>query len=279
MLKILKIIMKNLIKTVLILLILLCSTTLAAQEDNQVLPTGSEITKRINARDEGESVTRTLIMELIDRRGKKRLRETRGFRKYYGDEKRTVLFYTSPKNVKDTAFLTIDYAEPDKDDDQWLYLPALRKVRRISASNRGDYFLGTDFTYEDIKKETKVDIKDYKRTTIGEEEIDGHKCYIVEGVPVDEKTAKELGYSKAQQWVDVEIWITRKAIMWDIKGNLLKTVQFSDIRKVQDIWTIHQMDAENHKTGHSTRFIFKDVDYQSEVKDELFTEQALRRGF
>ncbi len=258
--------------------ILLCSTVLFAQEKNNELPSGAEIAKRINARDEGISVSKTLIMELIDRRGKKRARRSLTFRKYYGDEKRTVIFFKEPKNIKDTAFLTFDYAETGKEDDQWLYLSALRKVRRISAANRGDYFIGTDFTYEDIKKETKVDIDDYNRTTTGEEVIDGHKCYIVEGIPVTDKIAKELGYGKVRQWVDAEIWITRKAIMRDVKGNLLKTIQFSDIRKVQDIWTIHQMEVKNHKTKHSTRFIFKDVDYQSEVKDGLFTEQALRRG-
>ncbi|MGR3179774.1 MAG: outer membrane lipoprotein-sorting protein, partial [Candidatus Anammoxibacter sp.] len=150
--------------------------------------------------------------------------------------------------------------------------------RRISSSNRGDYFLGTDFTYEEIKKETKVDIDDYNRTTIGEEVIDGHKCYLVESIPVSDEIAKELGYSKTHEWVDSGIWIKRKAIMWDVKGNLLKTILFTDIRKVQDIWTVHQMDVKNHKTGHSTKFVFRDVDYQSEVKDELFTEQALRRG-
>ena len=142
-------------------------------------PSGLEIAQRINDRDEGEAVSRNLTMEMIDRRGKKRVRETRGFRKYYGEEKRTVIFYLKPKNVKKTAFLTYDYPLADRDDDQWLYLPAMRKVRRISASDRGDYFLGTDFTYEDIKKESKVSIEDYTWKTVGEEEIDGYRKYSV----------------------------------------------------------------------------------------------------
>ena len=174
-------------------------------------PSGKEIAERINARDEGQSVSRNLLMEMIDKRGKKRVRETRGFRKYYGDEKRTVIYYLSPKNIKDTAFLTYDYPEANKDDDQWLYLPALRKVRRISASDRGDYFLGTDFTYEDIKLETRVSIEDYNRKTIGEGTIDGYECYIVENIPVSEKVAKELGYGSIKSWVDKDIWIIRKA--------------------------------------------------------------------
>jgi len=242
------------------------------------LPSGDEIAHNINARDEGVSVVRTLTMEMTDKRGKQRIRETRGFRKYFGDEKRTAIYYLSPKNVKDTAFMTYDYADASTDDDQWLYLPAMRKVRRISASDRGDYFLGTDFTYEDIKKESKVSIEDYTRKTIGEEVIDGHRTFIIESIPVDKKTAKELGYSKVKQWVDAEIWIVRKAEFTSLRNKPLKTIYTTEIKQVQGIWTTHLLKVENHKTRHTTKFIFSDVDYQTKISDGLFTERALRRG-
>ena len=243
------------------------------------LLSGEEIARRINARNEGEVVSRLVTMAMTDRNGTERVRETKSFRKYFGKEKRTVIFYLSPSNIKDTAFLTYDYPEADRDDDQWLYLPAVRKVRRISASDRGDYFLGTDFTYEDIRKETKVGIEDYSWKTLGEEIVDGHRCFLVEQIPVNEKTAKELGYSKVQSWVDAEIWMVRQSKFWDVAGNPLKTNQLKDIRPIQDIWTAHQLLSENHKTGHKTVFTFKDVDYGQSVKDEMFTEDALRRGF
>lgn len=243
------------------------------------LLSGEEIARRINARNEGEVVSRFVTMTMTDRNGTERVRETKGFRKYFGKEKRTVIFYLSPANIKDTAFLTYDYPEADRDDDQWLYLPAVRKVRRISASDRGDYFLGTDFTYEDIRKETKVGIEDYSWHTLGEETIDGHRCFLVEQIPVNDKTATELGYGKVQSWVDAEIWMVRQAKFWDVAGNPLKTSQFKDITLVQDIWTAHQLLSENHKTGHKTVFTFREVDYSRSVKDEMFTEDALRRGF
>jgi len=242
------------------------------------LPDGDQIAKNINARDEGVAVSRTLLMEMTDRHGKQRTRKTKAFRKYFGAEKRTVIFYLEPKNVRDTGFLTWDYPEADKDDDQWLYLPAMRKVRRISASDRGDYFLGTDLTYEDIKLETRVSIQDYKRKTIGEDEVDGHHCFIVEETPVSGEVADELGYGRVEQCVDDEIWIVRRSKFWDTNGNPLKTVQVGDIRKVQGIWTQHQIEVKNDKTGHSTKFIFSDVDYKSRVADDLFTQNSLRRG-
>lgn len=242
------------------------------------LPDGDEIARRINARNEGEAVSRQLTMEMIDNSGKSRMRKTKGFRKYYGAEKRTVLFYLDPINIKDTAFLTYDYPDVGKDDDQWLYLPAMHKVRRISASDRGDYFLGTDFTYEDIKLETRVSLNDYRRRTIGESEVDGVHCLLLENVPVSDAVARELGYGKVEQCVDDSIWIVRRSKIWDTQGNPLKTIQAGDIRQVQGIWTQHVLEAVNHKSGHRTRFTFSDVNYQDGIDDRLFTQDALKRG-
>ncbi len=242
------------------------------------LPSADEIIARLNARDDGQRVTRTLIMELIDRRGKSRVRETKGYRRYFGEEKRTVLFYQSPANVKGTGFLTYDYPDAKTDDDQWLYLPALRKVRRISSSDRGDYFLGTDFSYEDIKKETRIAAEDYTFTTLSTEEVDGYLTYVVEGVPVDRETAAELGYGRVLWRIDPEIWMSRKTEMWDVNGNPLKTLRNEIIENVQGIWTSLRLSAINHKTGHSSIFTFSDVDYLASIDDSMFEQRALRRG-
>ncbi len=242
------------------------------------LPNGDEIANKINARDEGRSVSRNLKMEVIDRHGKVRVRETRAFRKYFGDEKRTAIFYLKPKNIKDTAFLTYDYADKQRDDDQWLYLPAMRKVRRISASDRGDYFLGTDLSYEDIKLETRVSLEDYTRKTISEDVVEGVHCYVVEETAVDKETAEELGHLRRESCVDDSIWMTRRSKFWDLQNNLLKTTYFKNISKVKDIWTAHTIEVENHKTGHKTVFTFSDVDYGEAVSDSIFTQNALKRG-
>lgn len=266
--------MNNILKTSILVTSLLTTSLLFAAN----LPSGDEVAKRINSRDEGVAVSRLLTMEMTDRKGKTRVRDTRGFRKYYGDEKRTVIFYLSPKNIKETAFLTYDYPDVDRDDDQWLYLPAMRKVRRISASDRGDYFLGTDFTFEDIKLETRVSTSDYTFKTIGESEIDGKHCIVLEGTPVSKEIAKELGYSKVEQCVDDEIWIARESKMWDIKGKPLKTIHVYDIRQIDGLWTVHTMEIENHKTGHSTKFTFSEVNYKEGVNDSIFTKNGIKRG-
>jgi len=242
------------------------------------LPAGDWIVEQINNIDDGEFVSRKLTMHMIDRRGKERVRETTAYRKYFGDEKRTVLFYLAPANVRDTAFLTYDYKDPSAGDDQWLYLPALRKVRRISASDRGDYFLGTDFTYEDIKKEGKIEPGDFHFKTVQKELIGDAETFLVEATPQSDAIARELGYGKTRFWVDRANWIIVKAEYWDIKGKLLKTLVADDIRQVDGIWTRHDLTIDNHKTGHKTVFTFSEVDYRTAVKDDIFTKRALSRG-
>lgn len=268
--------MKNLKQPILFiasLIIAFCTTITSAK-----LPLGDEIARHINARDEGIAVARDLKMEMVDRRGKVRVRETRAFRKYYGDEKRTAIFYLAPRNIKDTVFLTYDYADKQKDDDQWLYLPAMRKVRRISASDRGDYFLGTDFSFEDMKLETRVSIADYTRRTVGEAEVDGFHCYVIEEKVINDEIAKELGHLRRENCVDDNIWVVRKSQFWDLQNKKLKTVYFKDISLVQGIWTAHTLEVENHKTGHRTKFTFSNIDYEKGVDDAIFTQGAIRRG-
>lgn len=254
------------------------STLFLVSPASAQLPNAEEIIQHINTRDEGQFVSRNVRMEMTDKRGKTRTRDTRGYRKYFGDEKRTAIFYLTPRNIKDTAYLTYDYAAADKDDDQWLYLPATRKVRRISAADRGDYFLGTDFTFEDIKKETKVSAEDYTYKTVGEENIEGHHTYIIESTPINKTTAKELGYGKVMLWVDSQIWMIRKSDFQDTRGKPLKTTFTQDIKNIQGIWTPTRLEVNNHKSGHKTVFIFSDIDYQTEIRDDLFSERALRRG-
>jgi outer membrane lipoprotein-sorting protein len=236
------------------------------------------IVERVNQADDGDFVTRKLAMQMVDRRGKVRDRKTVSYRKYFGEEKRTVLFYEAPANIRDTAFMTWDYPDHTVDDDQWLYLPALRKVRRISASDRGDYFLGTDFTYEDIKLEGKLEPEDFDFSLLGEEEISGTVTYKLASVPKTADIARELGYGRTEFWVDPSNWMVVRAEFWDPKGKHLKSLVISDIRQVDGIWTRHLLEVTNHQTGHLSRFTFSEVDYLSTVRDAMFTRRTLSRG-
>lgn len=241
------------------------------------LPDANWIVEQINQQDDGAQVTQQITMRMIDRSGKIREQQTVGFRRYVGDEKQTLLIYKAPSTVKGTAFLTYDYPAATLEDDQWLYLPALRKVRRISASNRGDYFLGTDFTYEDIKKERKVEANDYVFKTLEQQTNDGLTRYLVEAAPRTPAIAAELGYGRLKFWVRADSWIIDAADYWDVKGILLKQLRADDIRLVDGIWTRHQLTMKNIKTQHTTVFQVNAVDYRTPLKEALFTKQAMNR--
>lgn len=245
--------------------------------------TGTDIVKNINAVNDGNHVVSDLTMTLTDKHGKVRTRDAISYRKYFGDEKRTLFLYRAPTNVKGTSFLTYDYSEQKLDDDQWLYLPALRKVRRIPSSDRGDYFLGTDFSYEDIKQAGKIELTDFHFTVLGEQVLNQGSEYEaktlkVEAVPVDDQVAQELGYGKVVFWVNPDNWVVMASDYWDPKGRYLKTYTASDIRQVDGIWTRHVLEVTNHKTGHSSRFEFSNVDYQAGVDDDIFTRRYMERG-
>ena len=240
--------------------------------------TGDDVVKLVNAVPEGEHVVREIEMTMTDGRGKTRSRKTVSFRKNYEDHKRTVLFYLEPANVRNTGFLIWDYVEPDKSDDQWLYLPAMRKVRRISASDRGDYFLGTDFTYEDMKLDGKLEHRDYNFSLLGTEQMAGVDSYKIEATPKTQELADELGYSRTVFWVSPANWMITRAEFWDVKAQPLKILTVPDIRNTGGVWTRHKLVLENLQTGHRTEFLISNVDYETEVPDETFTKAALERG-
>lgn len=232
------------------------------------------VVTRVNAVPQGEQVTRKLLFRTTDKRGRSRERDTASFRRYFGDERRLALFFTAPANIRDTAVLTWDYPDTTE-DDQWLYLPALRKVRRIPAADRGDYFLGTDFSFEDMKLDGQLSPADYNYSLVPKQR-DGY--YHLSATPKTEAIAKELGYSRTEAVVDASNWIVVQADFWDARGEHLKTLIAEDIREVDGIWTRHRLLMSNHKTGHSTELLFSDVDYQSPIDDRIFTQQSLQRG-
>jgi outer membrane lipoprotein-sorting protein len=240
--------------------------------------TAQEVVRRVNSREEGVSLGRRLRMELTSPSGKQKVRETLVVRKYFGDSKKTVLFFESPANLRGTAFLTFDYLSSDKDDDQWIYLPAARRVRRISASDRGESFFGTDFSYEEIKNDTRLATEDYSYRLLGTEQCDSKRCYRLEATPISDRVAEELGYGRVQVLVDGEIWMPVQFEVWDVSGNELKEIRFSDVRKVEDVWTVHRIDVKHLRTGHTTRFSFSEVEYDAQVDESIFSQHSLRRG-
>ena len=250
----------------------------AAQTNGDEALTAKQIVDNVLAVPESPQLQRNLTMRLIDKRGKTRERVTTIYKRNYPDSSRTLLYYTAPANIKNTGFLIWDAKEADTEDLQWLYLPTLRKARRISTADRGDYFLGTDFTYEDIKLDGKLEPLDYDFELLGKQVVAGNELYHLKSIPKSTEIAKELGYSRVDIWINPKDWMIRKSDFWDVKGVLLKSLEVAKVVQIEGIWSRMDLTMTNHKTGHKTHFVFSEVDYTTAIDDQYFTRSALVRG-
>jgi len=239
--------------------------------------TGLQIMQRVDNRDDGDDISQKIDQQLIDRRGGVRRRHMIAFRKDYGKDKKQISYFLKPANIRDTALLTYDYHGATRDDDQWLYLPALKRVRRISASDRGDYFMGTDFTFEDIKQ--TPELEDYIWTLTGSGMVDGHDCWKVQGAPRTDDLKNDLGYSRTVSFVRKDNDVVIRVDYWDRKGQELKHLRVTGLIQIQGIWTATSIRMENVQTGHKTIMTFSEQRYNQGLPDRTFSERMLKRGY
>jgi outer membrane lipoprotein-sorting protein len=233
--------------------------------------TGKEIMEKVYYRDEGEDRKGNLTMTLVNSRGDKRVRELRQFYKDFGDTEKKIMFFLSPADVRNTSFMNWSYDDESKDDDQWIYLPALQKVKRISSDSKDDYFMGSDFTYDDLgERHPNEDTHELLRT----ETLNGEECYVVESTP------KESGYmySRTVSWIIKDKWIGLKKEFYDEDGDFLKTLQVKDYDQIKGFWTILHSVMKNDQKDHKTIMEYKDVEINTGIPDRYFTERMMTRG-
>ena len=260
-----------------LLVLPLTAISALSAEPVQAEMTGLEVAERVAARKEGEAVSRTIAMTLTDRRGRVREREALVLKLNRDALDATRISYLSPKSVRGVTFLSRTHEESDR-DDRWLYLPATRKVRRIPASDRGDYFLGTDFTYEDVQSDLKFDVDDYRFQFEAVEGRAGSLLFRISGDPASRSIARELGYGHFQAWVDPTCWVPIEIRFFDLKDQALKTIYVRDVRQVSGIWTAHEVEAMNHRTGHRTLFKYRAISYPEALPADYFDSARLSQG-
>jgi len=239
---------------------------------------GRQIMERVDARDDGDRAVQDMKMTLIDRRGNRRVREIRAFRRDEGEDTYTIMFFLSPADVKDTGFLTYDYDNPDKDDDQWLYLPALKKTKRIASNDKSGSFMGSDFTYADM---TDRDLDNYKYRLLKEDEVRGHKVWQIEAVPTTEKEVKETGYTKSVLFVRQDNYVVVRGVYWVKKGKRLKYFDVKKLERIDGIWVpteMHMTTKKGKRTLHKTIINASHVRFNQPMDPDQFTVRKLEAG-
>lgn len=234
---------------------------------------GLAIALEADGRDQGWSDSSvTLQMLLTNRHGETSTRELRiksleVIDEQLGDKSLTV--FDQPRDVKGTAFLS--FTRIKEPDDQWLYLPALERVKRISSANKSGPFMGSEFSYEDMSSQ---EVAKYTYKWLRDESCGDALCFVIEQYPVYENS----GYKRRIVWIDKENYIPWTIEFYDRKDSLLKTMTFSDYRLYLDkYWRAQKMFVENHLTGKSTSLVFKNYALGSGLDQSEFNRNALSR--
>ncbi len=232
--------------------------------------TGREIVDKAYNLPSGDDITSLLTMTLTNKSGQTRVRKIQQFSKDLGSTEKSIMFFKSPADVKNTSFMNWSY-DNDKADDQWIYLPALKKVKRISSDSKSDYFMGSDFTYDDLG-DRKIDADTHK--LLREESVDGHDCYVVESISKDE----DYMYSKTMTWIRKDSFVGAKKEFYDEDDELLKTLTIKKIEQISGFWVISHSVMENVQKNHKTSMELSNIKINTGVPASKFTERMMMRG-
>ena len=187
-----------------------------------------------------------------------------------GDGDKSLTVFDNPRDIKGTAFLSHTHAlQPD---DQWLYLPALKRVKRIASANKSGSFVGSEFAYEDL---TSQEVEKYKYQWLRDETLNGHEVFVIERYPQYENS----GYTRQIVWIDKEMYRARKVEFYDRKNELLKTLTISDYAQYLDkFWRPARMEMVNHQTGKETTLVWKNYQFENGFSDRDFDQNTLKRA-
>lgn len=211
----------------------------------------------------------TMEMTLINARGQKKVRTMRMKVLEGKDEDKSLMEFLTPSDVKGTKFLT--YEHVDRDDDQWLYLPALKRVKRIASRNKSGSFMGSEFAYEDL---SAFNVKKYKYEGEAEEvTIDGAEMYKIFSIPI----SKYSGYTKLISWSDKKTSLIQKMEYYDRKKQLLKTAYFSEYKNFDGVYRIGKIVMKNIQNDKTTILVWSDEKIKNGLKDKDFHKRYLKR--
>ena len=233
---------------------------------------GLAIAVEADKRDEGfGDSTANMTMELRNKQGDSSTRYIRiKTLEVIGDGDKSMSIFDEPADVKGTAFLTFSHAI--KPDEQWLYLPALKRVKRINSKNKSGPFMGSEFAYEDIASQ---EVEKYTYKYLRDETLNGIDCFVMERYPAYEHS----GYTRQVVWINRAEYRPEKVVFYDRKDSLLKTLTYDGYQQYLDkFWRADEMYMENHQTGKSTTLTWSDYQFRTGLEDRDFNKNSLKRA-
>ncbi|HVO23458.1 MAG TPA: outer membrane lipoprotein-sorting protein [Candidatus Margulisiibacteriota bacterium] len=220
--------------------------------------------------------TQHLSLQIVDRLGGTRQRQLiMHFKKYPEERNRSLVFFEAPSEVRGVSVL--QWTDPHAKDEQWLFMPALKRVRQISAAAKHESFVGTDFSYDDlavISEITDWSEADAATKLLRDEDLAGKSCHVIEFTPA----GKDIDYGKIVTWLSADDLVLLKFEMYDKSNKLEKVLTLSDVRDVGRIPTAFRWEMKNEENGSHTLVEFTEVKYNTALADEMFTQRTLERG-
>lgn len=237
-----------------------------------------KIMELVDQRDDGDSQTADMEMILIDKGGNERVRKIKMMSKDRGNDTLRMQFFTSPADVRDTAFLTYDYYGPEKDDDQWMFLPDLHKTKRIASSDKSSSFMGSDFSYADM---TRRVLDEWKFRLLKEGDVEGHKVWIIEALPASEKVKKRYGYEKSIVFVRQDIYMVVRGINVLSESKKVKYMEIKELEQIDHIWVATETwmkTTKNKRTLHKTVIKSTNITFNRDCDEADFTVRRIEKG-
>ncbi len=233
-------------------------------------PDARQVMEMVYKQDTSRDTTWRARMDVYDKKGTVRSKKFT-LRKLGGlGNSKTLIRFTEPAEVRGVGLLSIN--QGGQADRQWLYTPAIQRVRRIAAQERRQRFIGTDFTNEDMA-ERVLDDYTYKMLSEGEV-IDGRKTYKIEGRPI---SADKSQYAYVYIWVPVDVPYSVLVEMYDKNGQRLRVLKASDLVKISNIWVAKRIEMSSPTEGTKTVLLVDDIKFNTGLKEDLFTQQALEK--
>ncbi|PSU32787.1 outer membrane lipoprotein-sorting protein [Photobacterium lutimaris] len=236
----------------------------------------STLMENVKWREDGVSRTASVTLLLTDARGNERQREVAFIERDRDNVRETRLLIQQPLDVKGTAILLKSDAEKaSSEDDIWLYLPALKKVKRLSATNKRGRFVGSEFSYTDLEW---LRVEDFSYQLLGAETWQGDTVYKIEALPASQEVIKKTGYSKKVLWVNPNYDMVVKAVYFDERERELKTMQVDEVSQLQGYWTAVVQTIHNLQSGRTTKMVVNDIEYDTTIPAKHFKQQNLKRA-
>lgn len=238
--------------------------------------TAEELAGLVVQRPTNEGRVATMHFRLQNESGSLRERQAKVLSSTRDDVERIAIFFTQPAMIDETAFLSFNHASSE--DESWLYLPATDRVRRLPGADRGDYFMGTDLTYGDVKDNFKFALEDWVFKLGVEEIADGDALQVLEGTAKTPQIAKEMGYGHFSARIDTATGVPILTEYWDIDMAPLKRIEVLEVEQVGEAKMVTNYTVENLQTGHTTEIHITDAKSVPDLDESLFDPNALAYG-